>query len=57
MRDTVNPSASLVRQFEAAGRESQRLNTRLDSQRQHLQQLRGRLSDAGIDTRRPCSQH
>ncbi|MGP4950796.1 phage tail tape measure protein [Psychrobacter sp. T6-1] len=52
MRDTVNPSASLVRQFEAAGRESQRLNTRLDSQRQHLQQLRGRLSDAGIDTRR-----
>ncbi|MDX2372653.1 phage tail tape measure protein [Psychrobacter sp. PP-21] len=52
MRDTVNPSASLVRQFEAAGRESQRFNTRLDSQRQHLQQLRGRLSDAGIDTRR-----
>jgi len=50
MRDTVNPSASLVRQFEAAGRESQRLNTRLDSQRQHLQQLRGRLSDAGIST-------
>lgn len=52
MRDTANPSAALVRQFEAAGRESQRLNTRLDSQRQHLQQLRGRLSDAGIDTGR-----
>ena len=52
MRDTVNPSAALVRQFEAAGRESQRLNTRLDSQRQHLQQLRGRLSEAGIDTGR-----
>ena len=50
MRDTANPSAALVRQFEAAGRESQRLNTRLDSQRQHLQQLRGRLSDAGIST-------
>lgn len=50
MRATANPSASLVRQFEAAGRESQRLNTRLDSQRQHLQQLRGRLSDAGIST-------
>jgi len=52
MRDTANPSAALVRQFEAAGRESQRLNTRLDSQRQHLQQLRGRLSEAGIDTGR-----
>lgn len=52
MQATTNPTASLVRQFEAAGRESQRLNTRLDSQRQHLQQLRGRLSDAGIDTRR-----
>lgn len=50
MRDTANPSAALVRQFEAAGRESQRLNTRLDSQRQHLQQLRGRLSEAGIST-------
>lgn len=50
MRDTANPSATLIRQFEAAGRESQRLNTRLDSQRQHLQQLRGRLSDAGIST-------
>lgn len=50
MSDTANPSAALVRQFEAAGRESQRLNTRLDSQRQHLQQLRGRLSDAGIST-------
>lgn len=50
MRATANPSAALVRQFEAAGRESQRLNTRLDSQRQHLQQLRGRLSDAGIST-------
>lgn len=50
MRDTANPSANLVRQFEAAGRESQRLNTRLDSQRQHLQQLRGRLADAGIST-------
>lgn len=50
MRATANPSATLVRQFEAAGRESQRLNTRLDSQRQHLQQLRGRLSEAGIST-------
>lgn len=50
MRDTANPSAALVRQFEAAGRESQRLNTRLDSQRQHLQQLRGRLDGAGIST-------
>ena len=50
MRATANPSAALVRQFEAAGRESQRLNARLDSQRQHLQQLRGRLSDAGIST-------
>ena len=50
MRDTANPSATLIRQFEAAGRESQRLNTRLDSQTQHLQQLRGRLSDAGIST-------
>ena len=50
MRDTANPSATLIRQFEAAGRESQRLNARLDSQRQHLQQLRGRLSDAGIST-------
>ena len=50
MRATANPSAALVRQFEAAGRESQRLNTRLDSQRQHLQQLRGRLADAGIST-------
>lgn len=50
MSATANPAASLVRQFEAAGRESQRLNTRLDSQRQHLQQLRGRLSDAGIST-------
>jgi len=52
MQATTNPAASLVRQFEAAGRESQRLNTRLDSQRQHLQQLRGRLSEAGVDTRR-----
>lgn len=52
MDATTAPSRTLVRQFEAAGRESQRLNTRLDSQRQHLQQLRGRLSDAGIDTRR-----
>ncbi len=51
MRETANPSAALVRQFEAAGRESQRLNTRLDSQRQHLQQLRGRLSEAGVSTR------
>ena len=50
MRDTANPSAALVRHFEAAGRESQRLNTRLDSQRQHLQQLRGRLDGAGIST-------
>lgn len=50
MRDTANPSATLVRQFEAAGRESQRLNGRLDSQRQHLQQLRGRLADAGLST-------
>lgn len=50
MSATANPTAALVRQFEAAGRESQRLNTRLDSQRQHLQQLRGRLSDAGIST-------
>lgn len=50
MRDTANPSATLVRQFEAAGRESQRLNGRLDSQRQHLQQLRGRLADAGFST-------
>lgn len=50
MRDTANHSATLIRQFEAAGRESQRLNTRLDSQTQHLQQLRGRLSDAGIST-------
>ncbi|MGO2506321.1 MAG: phage tail tape measure protein [Psychrobacter alimentarius] len=50
MQATANPAASLVRQFEAAGRESQRLNTRLDSQRQHLQQLRGRLADAGIST-------
>ena len=50
MRATANPSAALVRQFEAAGRESQRLNARLDSQRQHLQQLRSRLSDAGIST-------
>lgn len=52
MRDTANPSATLIRQFEAAGRESQRLNGRLDSQRQHLQQLRSRLTDAGIDTGR-----
>lgn len=52
MDATTAPSRTLVRQFEAAGRESQRLNTRLDGQRQHLQQLRGRLSDAGIDTRR-----
>lgn len=52
MSSTANPTAALVRQFEAAGRESQRLNTRLDSQRQHLQQLRGRLSEAGVDTRR-----
>lgn len=52
MRATAHPTAALVRQFEAAGRESHRLNTRLDSQRQHLQQLRGRLSEAGVDTRR-----
>lgn len=50
MSATAHPSAALVRQFEAAGRESERLNHRLTSQRQHLQQLRGRLSDAGIST-------
>lgn len=50
MSATATPSATLVRQFEAAGRESQRLNTRLDSQRQHMQQLRGSLADAGIST-------
>ncbi|OIT17075.1 phage tail protein [Ralstonia solanacearum] len=50
MRATSEPSAALVKQFQAATREAQALKGRQAELAERLQQVRSRLTDAGIST-------
>ncbi|MHA6717909.1 phage tail tape measure protein [Sphingomonas sp. RS6] len=56
MRAAENPSRRLARDFEAAKRAAAALKTQHDDQGRALQQLRGRLREAGIGTNR-LTQH